>query len=407
MLSQSVRDTIKATVPVLADHGRDIIMCFYRNMLAEHPELKNVFNMAHQQKGQQQEALARAVYAYAANIDDPQSLGALLDGIAHKHASLGIQPDQYPIVGKHLLGAIKEVLGAAATDDIMHAWEQAYGQLADVLIGMEQGLYQQRASGAGGWNGWREFVVREKNPESEEITSFVLAPADGGPVIHFEPGQYTSVAVQVPALGVQQIRQYSLSDVPNGRTYRISVKRESGTEEQPPGYVSNLLHDHVQVGDRIRLAAPYGNFFIDVNATTPVVLISGGVGLTPMISMLKRVLQSPDQRQLLFVHGARNGRVQAMKAKLRQAAAEHDNFQLIMFYSEPLPTDQAGQDYDYEGFVDVRPIADRILLDDADYYICGPVPFMRMQHDALMNLGVKEARIHYEVFGPDLFAEQR
>ena len=407
MLTQSVRDTIKATVPVLAEHGRDIITRFYQNMLGEHPELKNVFNMAHQQQGQQQEALARAVYAYAANIDDPQSLGALLEGIAHKHASLGVQPDQYPIVGKHLLGAIKEVLGAAATDDIMYAWEQAYGQLADVLIGMEQGLYQQSASSDGGWNGWREFKVREKNPESEEITSFILEPVDGQPVVHFEPGQYTSIAVQVPDLGVQQIRQYSLSDVPNGQTYRISVKRESGNEERPAGYVSNLLHDHVQVGDQVRLAAPYGNFFIDVNATTPVVLISGGVGLTPMISMLKRILQSPDQRELLFVHGARNGRVQAMKTKLRQAAAEHDNFHLIMFYSEPLATDQAGQDYDYEGFVDVRRIADRILLEDADYYICGPVPFMRLQHDALMNLGVKEAHIHYEVFGPDLFAEQR
>ncbi|SDS73728.1 nitric oxide dioxygenase [Halopseudomonas litoralis] len=407
MLTQSVRDTVKATVPVLADHGGEIIVRFYRNMLDEHPELKDVFNMAHQQKGQQQEALARAVYAYAANIDDPLSLDALLQGIAHKHVSLGIQPDQYAIVGRHLLGAIKEVLGAAATDDIMHAWEQAYGQLADVLIGMERNLYQASAGTSGGWNGWREFIVQEKNPESEEIISFVLAPEDGQPVANFEPGQYTSVVVQVPELGVEQIRQYSLSDVPNGRTYRISVKRESGNEDQPPGYVSNLLHDHVQIGDRIRLAAPYGNFFIDVNATTPVVLISGGVGLTPMISMLKRVLQSPDQRHLVFVHGARNGRVQAMKSKLRQAATEHDNFHLIMFYSDPLASDQAGQDYDYEGFVDVKQIADRILLEEADYYICGPVPFMRMQHDALMNLGVGEARIHYEVFGPDLFAEQR
>lgn len=407
MLTQSVRDTIKATVPVLADHGGAIIVRFYQNMLDEYPELKNVFNMAHQQKGQQQEALARAVYAYAANIDDPLSLDALLQGIAHKHVSLGIQPDQYAIVGKHLLGAIKEVLGAAATEDIMYAWEQAYGQLADVLVGMERELYQASASTPGGWNGWREFVVREKNPESEEITSFVLEPKDGQPVANFEPGQYISVVVQVPALGVEQIRQYSLSDVPNGRTYRISVKRESGNEDQPPGYVSNLLHDHVQIGDRIRLAAPYGNFFIDVNATTPVVLISGGVGLTPMISMLKRVLQSPDQRHLVFVHGARNGRVQAMKSKLRQAADEHDNFHLIMFYNEPLASDQIGQDFDFEGFVDVKRIADQILLEDADYYICGPVPFMRMQHDALMNLGVGEARIHYEVFGPDLFAEQR
>ncbi|WP_435929977.1 NO-inducible flavohemoprotein [Dryocola sp. BD613] len=405
MMTEQTKNIIKATVPVLAEHGKEIVTRFYQNMLQAHPELKNVFNMAHQQKGQQQEALARAVYAYAANIDDPLSLNALLENIANKHTSLGVQPDQYPIVGEHLLGAIKEVLGDAATDDILNAWGEAYGQLAGVLIGMEHELYRVSAAAPGGWNGWRTFIVREKNPESDVITSFVMEPEDGLPVASFEPGQYTSVAVQVPDLGVQQIRQYSLSDAPNGRTYRISVKREDGNDIQPPGYVSNLLHDHVNVGDSIKLAPPYGNFYINVNATNPVVLISGGVGLTPMISMLKRVLQSPEQRPLVFIHGARNGKVQAMKHKLRQTAAEHENFRLVMFYNEPLESDIEGEDYDFAGFVELGQIADQILLPDAEYYICGPVPFMRLQHDALMNLGVPETHIHYEVFGPDLFAE--
>ncbi|MDN8012691.1 NO-inducible flavohemoprotein [Burkholderia multivorans] len=403
MLTQQTKDIVKATAPVLAQHGYDIIQCFYRRLFDAHPELKNVFNMTHQEQGQQQQALARAVYAYAENIEDPGSLAAVLKNIANKHASLGVRPEHYPIVGEHLLGAIKETLGDAATDEIVSAWAQAYGNLADLLAGMESGLYEQSATRVGGWTGWRTFIVRDKRPESSVITSFVLEPADGQPVANFEPGQYVSVAVDVPTLGLQQIRQYSLSDMPNGRTYRISVKREGGGP-YPPGYVSCLLHDHVNVGDEVRLAAPYGCFHIDVDASTPIVLISGGVGLTPMISMLKRAIQDP-KRQVVFVHGARNSGVHAMRDRLRETARTHTNFGLIVFYDDPLPQDLPGRDYDHAGLVDVNAIKDAILLPDADYYICGPVPFMRLQHDALKQLDIPEARIHYEVFGPDLFAE--
>lgn len=404
MLTQKTKDIVKATAPVLAEHGYPIITCFYKRLLDAHPELKNVFNMAHQEQGQQQQALARAVYAYAEHIEDPTSLMAMLKTIANKHASLGVRPEHYPIVGEHLLAAIREVLGAAATDEIISAWAQAYGNLADVLMGMETELYEQSTSRLGGWTGWRLFVVREKRPESSVITSFILEPADGGVVENFEPGQYISLAIDVPALGLQQIRQYSLSDMPNGHSYRISVKREDGGGVNPPGFVSCLLHEHVNVGDEVRLAAPYGTFHIDVNARTPIVLISGGVGLTPMISMLKRAIQDP-QRQVVFVHGARNSKVQAMRERLREIAKSHANFRLTVYYSEPLPEDVPGKDYDYAGHVDVKAIKNEILLPDADYYICGPVAFMRAQHDALKALGIHEAHIHYEVFGPDLFDE--
>jgi nitric oxide dioxygenase len=404
MLTQHTKDIVKATAPVLAEHGYDIIKHFYRSLLGTHPELKNVFNMRHQERGQQQEALARAVYAYAANIEDPSCLAAVLEGIANKHVSLGVTPDQYPLVGEHLLASIRTVLGEAATDEVISAWAQAYGNLADILAGRETQLREETVAGQGGWVGWREFTVTARQPESDLITSFVLEPLDGGPVAGFEPGQYISVAVQVPRLGLQQIRQYSLSDAPNGRSYRISVKREGGADPAQAGYVSTLLHDEVQVGDTIRIAAPYGNFFIDVNATTPVVLISGGVGLTPMISMLNRVLQSPG-REIVFVHGARNSAVHAMKDHLRATAARHPNFKAFIFYDQPLPQDQPGRDFDFPGLVDVKRILDAVMLPDADYYICGPIPFMRLQHDALIARGIKETRIHYEVFGPDLFAE--
>lgn len=403
MLTQKTKDIVTATAPVLAEHGYPIIQRFYKNLLDAHPELRNVFNMAHQEQGQQQQALARAVYAYAEHIEDPSSLMAMLKTIANKHASLGVRPEHYPVVGQNLLSAIKEVLGDAATDEIISAWAQAYGNLADVLMGMEAELYERSAARLGGWTGWRTFVIREKRRESSVITSFVLEPADGGRVENFEPGQYISLAVDVPTLGLQQIRQYSLSDMPNGQSYRISVKREGGGPF-PPGYVSCLLHDHVNVNDEIRLAAPYGTFHIDVDATTPIVLISGGVGLTPMISMLKKAIQDP-QRDVMFVHGARNSSVQAMRDRLRDMEKAHTNFRLIIFYDDPLPQDVIGTDFDYVGFVDIQTIKEKILLPDADYYICGPVPFMRIQHDALKALGIHETRIHYEVFGPDFFSE--
>ncbi|CAG9238688.1 Flavohemoprotein [Paraburkholderia tropica] len=404
MLTQKTKDIVKATAPVLAQHGKAIITRFYTRLFEAHPELKNVFNMAHQEQGQQQEALARAVYAYAENIEDPSSLAAVLGNIANKHASLDVKAEHYPIVGEHLLGAIKDVLGDAATEDIISAWAQAYGNLADVLMGMESELRESRSAQAGGWNGWRTFVVKEKRPESSVITSFILEPKDGKPVADFEPGQYISIAVNVADLGLQQIRQYSLSDVPNGHTYRISVKREDGDAARRPGYVSSLLHDHVNVGDEVKLAAPYGTFFIDVHATTPIVLISGGVGLTPMVSMLKRAIQDP-QRQVVFIHGARNSAVHAMRDRLRRTAATHNNFKAIIFYDAPLDTDVQGSDYDYPGFIDLNALRNEILLPEADYYICGPIPFMRIQHDALKALDIHESKIHYEVFGPDLFAE--
>jgi nitric oxide dioxygenase len=301
-----------------------------------------------------------------------------------------------------LLAAIKEELGDAATDPIITAWAEAYSELAQMLIDMESKLYQEGRSQPGGWEGWREFKVREKRPESDVITSFVLEPVDGKPVSDFKPGQYISVALKIPQLGLQQIRQYSLSDAPNGRSYRISVKREGGTLPGTAGHVSTLLHDSIHEGDTIKVAQPFGDFYIDVNASTPVVLISGGVGLTPLISMLSTVLPNQD-RQIVFVHGARHGGVHAMKDYLREATEQHPRLKSFIFYDEPAADDVLGKDYDFQGLVNLDKIAGSVLLPQADYYICGPLPFMRMQHDTLTWLGVKESHIRYEVFGPDIF----
>jgi nitric oxide dioxygenase len=305
-------------------------------------------------------------------------------------------------VGQNLLSAIKEVLGEAATEDILRAWGEAYQELADILIKEEGALYDEAATRPGGWRGWRNFVVRHKRQESEVITSFFLEPEDAGPIADFKPGQYISVVVDVPRLGLQQIRQYSLSDAPNGRSYRISVKRENEGDEQTAGYVSNLLHDYVNQGDVVKITPPFGPFHVDMEATTPVVLVSGGVGLTPLVSMLNAVLKNTD-RDVVFVHGARNGKVHAMKERLKASADTNRRLTSIVFYEYPLASDIAGYDYDHDGRVDLRRISQSVLKPDADYYICGPIPFMSVQVDTLKALGIPEVRIHYEVFGTDVF----
>jgi len=396
--------TVKATAPVLAVHGYAIIERFYERLFQAHPELKNLFNMRHQERGEQQRALAGAVLAYATNADNLSALTSAVGRITHKHASLNVQPEQYGVVGQHLLAAIKEVLGEAATTDIIDAWAEAYQELADIFIQAEARLYEEAAARPGGWRGWRNFVVSHKRPESEVITSFFLEPEDGLPIADFKPGQYISMVIDVPRLGLQQVRQYSLSNAPNGRWYRISVKRESGDTEHSAGYVSNLLHDLVNTGDVVRIAPPFGDFHVDMEATTPVVLISGGVGLTPLVSMLKAVLKNTD-REVVFVHGARNSSVHAMKDRLRGAADTNRRLTSIVFYDAPLETDVPGYDHDYVGLVDLRRISQAVLKPDADYYICGPLPFMRMQVATLKELGVDEARLHYEVFGTDVFEE--
>lgn len=382
---------VKATAPVFAEHGATITKHFYSRMFTAHPELKNLFNQAHQQSGSQPETLARAVYAYAANIDNLGALGGAVTHIAHKHASLNIRPEHYPIVGRHLLGAVVDVLGDAVDQPTLDAWAVAYEQLANIMIGAEAKLYD-----AAPWSGFRPFKVVRKHVESDEITSFYLAPADGSPAGGFEPGQYVSVVRYVDQLGVDQPRQYSLSDAPHGRWLRISVKRESGNN---PGHVSNLMHDGVTEGTVVHVSAPMGEFTLDRSKDTPVVLMSGGVGITPMASMLATLMAEKSARPVTFVHACRNAGVHAFRDWLHEVADGHPNFRRAVFYETVGANDRAGVDYDFEGRLDIGRVEEAVLAPNADYYLCGPVAFMREQREALVARGVDPQRIHTEIFG--------
>jgi nitric oxide dioxygenase len=385
---------VKATAPVFAEHGATITQHFYRRMFANRPELKNLFNQTHQASGSQAQTLAQAVYAYAANIDNLGALGAAVGRIANKHASLNIRPEHYPIVGENLLASVVEVLGDAVDEATLEAWRAAYAQLAQIMIGVESKLYEAAA-----WSGYRPFKVARKHVESDEITSFYLSPADGGACCGFVPGQYVTVKRHVGELGVDQPRQYSLSDAPHGKWLRISVKREAGTESVPPGRLSTLLHDGVEEGSIVDVTAPMGDFQLDRTKTTPVVLVSGGVGITPMMSMLSTLVAEDSPRRIAFVHACRNAAVHAFKDRVNEIVAQRANVSRAVFYETVAAGDREGADYDYAGRIDFDRVASMALLSDADYYLCGPIPFMTAQRDALVARGVDPARIHSEVFG--------
>ncbi|MDD0813793.1 NO-inducible flavohemoprotein [Curvibacter sp. HBC28] len=399
MLNTVTRQLVKATAPVLKEHGVTLTRHFYARMFQHNPELREVFNQGHQRGGSQQEALAMAVAAYAEHIDHPEVLMPVLERVAAKHVSLGIRPEHYTIVGRHLLASISEVLGEGATPELIEAWAAAYGQLADLLMGLEQQGYHQAASQAGGWTGWRSFRVQTKRAESEEITSFELVPADGGQVPSYRPGQYVSVRLLVPELGYRQPRQYSLSDAPGRAHLRISVKREAADTDRPAGMVSNRLHDHVQAGDVIELAPPAGDFFLHTDRQTPVVLLSAGVGITPMMAMLAHLQATAPQRPLRFVHAARHAGVQAFAPQVRALTQAMANAQAWLVHEAQRPEPASAQP-DALGRLDLQHLAAQDLLPpDADYYLCGPKGFMSAQIHALKDQGVAAERIHAEAFG--------
>jgi nitric oxide dioxygenase len=263
MLSTSEIGLIKATVPILREHGVLLTQHFYKRMFSHNPEFQHVFNMGNQKNGSQQTALALAVLAYAEHIENPSVLLPVLQRIGDKHTSLQISADQYDIVGRHLLASIAEVLGAAATEELLSAWAKAYGQLADLMINLEKSIYLQKAAVKGSWTGWRKFIIDQKTPESDEITSFYLRPEDGLEVAIHKPGQYLSVKVFIPALDIYQPRQYSISSAPDGHYYRISVKKELGTPDKEDGTVSNYLHNVLQEGDVLEASSPAGDFVLN------------------------------------------------------------------------------------------------------------------------------------------------
>jgi len=395
MLSDSSRPYITASVPVLREHGLAIARTFYDQLFAVHPELKNLFNMGNQASGTQQTALSGALLAYAANIDRAADLKPVIARIAHKHASVGVLPAHYPIVARHLLAAIKNVLKAAATPELLAAWDEAYWLLAGELIAAEARLYERATVEAGAL---RSLRVARVERESDTVVSYYLTDDAARSPGHFEPGQYVSVSVELPGDGLRQLRQYSLSDAPSRPHWRITVKSEQGATASQRGRVSNYLHDHVREGDQLLVSQPFGSFtpLMAAESARPIALLSAGVGITPLVATLNALAESGTRRSVLFAHAARAPHHQLFGSDLTAASARLPALRSALFYESDAPrAAQAGRMH-----WDIAALGE---FKAADLYLCGPLAFMQEQWRELIALGISPLRIEREVFGPELF----
>ncbi len=396
MLSEASRPYITASVPILREHGIAITTAFYRNLFIEFPELKNLFNMGNQAQGLQQQSLASAVFAYAANIDNTEVLAPVISRIVHKHVSLGIVAEHYPIVGRHLLGAIKEILGDAATEPLIDAWAEAYGLLADALIAAEKELYSGAGILAGDLTKLKVINIKQ---ESKFVKSFELISQNGEKLPTFKPGQYISVAVDFED-GSRQFRQYSLSDSPSKSHYRISVKREPEDVNTPKGQVSNWLHQHIKVGDALQASHPFGDFNPEVEHDETILMVSGGIGITPMIATLNHLAVTNPQQNVLFLHSAICKNQHSHVQDIEQALITMPNLTVTIFYK-----DLSDEDISHGTVQQGTLQFENIKLTDVNKtkaYICGPAGFMKKVWVELLDIGVAEGNLYREVFGPDL-----
>lgn len=399
MLSDSSLPVIRATLPVVGEHIQEIASRFYAHMFEGHPELLDgLFNRGNQADGRQQQALAGSIAAFAGFlVNDPTHLPEhLLSRIAHKHASLGLHPDQYQVVHDNLMWAIVDVLGDAVTAEVAAAWDEVYWLMANMLINKERGLYSAlRLSPETIWRTWR---VAQKLQETEDVVTFVVARTDEREVKPSLPGQYVTVKMKMPD-GVHQPRQYSLTKADDGLHRQFAVKRVR-TPDAPDGEMSNLLHDSVDVGDEVVLSAPFGDVVLEYT-DRPVVLASAGIGITPMAGMLSHLVKAGAQRKVLFLHANDSAGSYALREQVTEDLKKLPDASMATWLTSAGPDEAAATHSDvFPGFMNVRDID---LPEDAEYYLCGPVVFMQSVRTALVARGVPPKDIQYEVFGPDLW----
>ncbi|GGT46345.1 hemin transporter [Streptomyces kurssanovii] len=395
MLSEQSVPVVRATLPVVGAAIGDITELFYRKLFDDRPELlRDLFNRGNQANGEQKQALAGSIAAFAGMLlerpDDRPD--AMLARIANKHASLGVTSGQYKLVHQHLFAAIAEVLGDAVTAEVAAAWDEVYWLMANALIAAESRLYQEAGTADG--EVWRSMEIVERREQTPDVVSFLLQPADGSPAGPFRPGQYVSVQAELPD-GARQIRQYSLSTAPGGPQWRITVKRVRGAAG-PQGEVSSWLHETARAGDLLTVSVPFGDLVLGEDEG-PLLLASAGIGSTPMLAMLDHLAATGSARQVVVVHADRSAVDHAHREELRRLVDALPSASLHLWY------ETGGDAGAATGQADIGALD---LPEGLTAYLCGPLPFMRAVRGDLLRRGVPAEAVHYEVFGPDLWLGQ-
>lgn len=310
------------------------------------------------------------------------------------------------IVGLVVVRLLQSVSSAAQTLAVSRERSQKSLQLLDTQIAAAQALRVQNEAQKMHWNGYRKFRVSRKVIEARDVCSFYLEPHDRKPLPQYLPGQFVTFRFHLPDADSGKmksvVRCYSLSDAPREDYFRITVKRviDSTPGKEHRGLISNYLHDHIIEGDLLDLQAPRGDFALEPDDSRPVVLIGGGVGVTPVLSMANALIEHGSQSDIWFFYGVRCGEDHAMREHLRNLSQKHENFHLRVCYSCPADRDCDGEDYDYEGHISVDLIRETVKVTNFDFYICGPAPMMDSIVSGLKDWGVPDDQIHMEAFGP-------
>ncbi|WP_131683995.1 globin domain-containing protein [Pseudarthrobacter sp. YALA5] len=397
MLSDTSRPIIQATLPVVGANIEEIAKRFYKHMFEARPDLLDgLFNRGNQADGRQQQALAGSIAAFATLLlEKPDQLpDHLLSRVAHKHVSLGLAPDQYQIVHEHLFWAIVDVLGDAVTPEVAAAWDEVYWLMGNLLINQERGLYNAvHLSPETIWRTWR---VAERIQETDDVVTFVVERIDEREVKPSLPGQYVTIKMLMKD-GVHQPRQYSLTRADDGRHRHFAVKRVHGLST-PDGEMSSLLHNDVKVGDEVVLSAPFGDVVLEYT-DRPVVMASAGIGITPMAGMLSHLVKAGSQRQVMLLHADDSADSFPLRKQVSEDIGALAEGSMHSWFLNPSNGGNAGGSA-FTGFMDINAVE---LPIDAEYYLCGPLPFLQAVRSDLIAKGTRPKDIQYEVFGPDLW----
>ena len=429
MLSPYAADAVRATIPVVAEHQAEITRKFYGIMAATHPPVLQAFDHGFHDAGVDREALMSAVLHYARRLVD---MAAIRDGgnvsepsgtespglrpvIAAYQAS-GLTPDQVLIAARVLSRAFTEVLGDRTTPEIARHWDQVFWLFATSSIADDAMRHQHGAPTED--VPWRPWTVVRREDEATDTMSFTLAPADGGPFPGFKAGQYAAVAVTLPD-GTRHRRDYTPTRGRRPGTIRVTVRRLRGYDGAPDGLVSSYLQECVGEGDTLDVGPFVGDVTLDTSAA-PLVLISAGVGITYTAALLDDVAENQPNRKVISVHADRSPGSHALMSEIALHASQLTDFTQYTWYEAPDP-EAVGQEPsgpESEGTQPVQPdeaghvrwgrvkVQELTLPATGQIYLCGPLGFMNDIRNGLIRIGHNPHRIHYEVFGADLWARR-
>lgn len=390
-LTLKQKDMIKASIPILELLGEILTAKFYEKMISENDSVKPFFNDTNQNSLKQPKILAFALLHYAKNIDDISPLINFVNQIVVKHVGLQIQAEHYPIVGNTLLATMANLLGdEIATPEFLKSWEIAYGNLAQILINAEFEAYQKLQ-----WKGFKTFKITKSIDESSDVKSIYFTPSDGSKIAIPKIGQYVGIRWQLPHEKFEKSREYSLSEFPTGNEYRISVKKLKG------GVISGYVHEHLKVGDSIRVAPPAGQFtYKDNTNNNDILLFVGGIGITPIIPILNQALL--DGKKVTLYNSNKTVSSRPFYKHFSHLKLTYpDKFTLREYFTQESNEGESNRiDIINYKSLSISDFDDIDFSGKYDIYVLGPVSYMNFVKSELVKRGINESDINSEFYGP-------